>query len=247
MNYLKTPNLPKSDVTKVIASGEISADSEYTLNSYGIEVIKTKAHTKLYNAVKFHPDMQLYHLGGNCIVCDEEALETASIISPLENICSGKDIGEKYPYDICYNAARVGQFLICNKQYTDKNIILDAENKGLEIINVKQGYAKCNLCIISENAVITSDVGIKTAIGNYPIDVLLVEDNSVLLKDFSHGFIGGATGKISQDKLAINGNIKYHKYSREIIDFAKKHNVEIVSLNNGYIEDIGSILPILEK
>lgn len=247
MRYIEIPNLPNGYVKKVIASGEISLGSEYVLNSYGIEVIKTKAHTKLYNAVKFHPDMQLYHLGGNCIICDEEAVETAGIIFSSENICSGNSVAEKYPYDISYNAARVGQFLICNKQYTDSNILIDAENKGLEIIDVKQGYAKCNLCIISENAVITSDIGIKTAIGNFPIDVLLVEDNSVLLKDFTHGFIGGATGKIAPDKLAINGNIKYHKYSREIIDFAKKHNVEIISLNSGYIEDIGSILPILEK
>ncbi|MEE0943954.1 MAG: hypothetical protein UIM24_00685 [Clostridia bacterium] len=247
MKYLENPNLPKDNVTTVIASGEISLESEYMLNSFGIDVIKTKPHRKLYNAVAYHPDMQLHHIGHNNVICDSEAIITANQIFDTENICSGNDIENKYPYDIRYNAARVGQFLVCNRDFTDKNIIEDAETKGLEIIAVKQGYAKCNLCIVNENAVITSDKGIKSALVNFPIDVLFVEDDSILLKDLSHGFIGGSTGKIAPDKLVINGNIIFHKNYSEILDFTKKHNVEIISLNNNFIEDIGSILPILEK
>lgn len=247
MSYLKSPNLPEKTVQKVIVSGEISEKSEYTLNELGIECVKTSAHPKLYNAVKYHPDMQIYHLGGEYAVCDINSISLATQLFSLENICSGESVEEKYPRDIYYNAARVGQFLICNRSYTDDNIIKNAVSNGLEIVNVKQGYAKCNLCIVSENAVITSDIGIKSALGNFPVDVLLVEDNSVALKDFTHGFFGGATGKIAPDKLAVNGNIKYHLYYNEIITFANKYNVEIVSLNNDCIEDIGSILPILEK
>lgn len=247
MKYLETPNLPKNTVTTVIASGEICCESEYTLNSLGIKVIKTRQHSKLYNAVKYHPDMQLFHAGGDKVICDYEAATTVSQIFPNQNICLGKGVSEKYPYDIGYNSARVGQFILCNKAFTDRNIIEDAENKGLQIIDIKQGYAKCNLCIIAENSVITSDSGIKSALAKFPVDVLFVEDNSILLKDFSHGFIGGSTGKIAPDKLVINGNIKFHKNYKEILKFTKKHNVEIISLNNDYIEDIGSILPILEK
>ncbi|MBS7298416.1 MAG: hypothetical protein KIG65_04980 [Eubacteriales bacterium] len=247
MKFLETPNLPKNKVTAVIVSCNINPESEYTLNEFGIEVVKIKPNSKLYNAVKTHPDMQIYYCGRGEFICNNEAINSIEGYIPPKNICSGNELSIKYPYDIAYNAARVGGYLICNREYTDKNILLDAENKGLEIINVKQGYAKCNICILSDKAIITSDFGIQTALANFPIDVLLVEDNTVSLKDFSHGFIGGSTGKISEDKLAVNGNIKLHKYSKEIITFARKYNVEIVSLNNEYIEDIGSILPILEK
>ena len=41
--------------------------------------------------------------------------------------------------------------------------------------------------------------------------------------------------------------MKYHKNIDEITKFAYKYNVEIISLNNEQIDDIGSILPILEK
>lgn len=247
MNYVKIPNLPNNDVSTVFVSEDIGKEAEFSLNSYGIKTVKISPHPKLYNAVKTHPDMQLCHLGGNNIVCDGEVLNRISEISPIPNICLGSGLAENYPYDIRYNAARVGGYLICNKAYTEQIILDKAAADGVAVIDVRQGYAKCNICILTENAVITSDTGIKNTLEKYPVEVLLIEDSSVVLKDFNHGFLGGATGKISEDKLAVNGNIKYHKNGKEIINFAYKHNVEIVSLNNQNIEDIGSIIPILEK
>ncbi|MBQ7794759.1 MAG: hypothetical protein IJ366_09630, partial [Clostridia bacterium] len=234
MKFVSIPNLPENDVAVVIASGEISPESEYTLNSYGITVCKTRPHEKLYNAVKFHPDMVFHHMGDNFAVAELSMSAFFSGIIPSLNICSGNSIKEQYPYDIAYNSARVGQYLICNRAYTDQIIIKNAQENGLDIIDVKQGYAKCNICPIAENAIITSDYGIKSALGKFPIDVLLVNDDSVLLKGFAHGFFGGATGKISCDKLAVNGNIRLHKNADEIIEFAKKYSIEIISLNNNY-------------
>ena len=247
MSYLKVPNLPDREVTDVFVSCDIKYESLETLSKYGVNAIKIPQHNLLYDSVKSHPDMQVYHTGGNRILCEENAKNSVAKLFPLKNICSGNRIGGSYPEDVAYNAARVGNFLICNIAFIAKEIIEEAKKDGLEIINVRQGYAKCNICIISENAIITSDKGIVAALGNFPIDVLFVDDSAVKLKNFCHGFIGGATGKISEDKLAVNGNIKLHKSCDEIINFAKKHLVEIISLNNGYLEDIGSILPILVK
>lgn len=247
MKHIKVPNLPDGEVTDVFVSCDINKESVETLAKYGVNAIKIPKHNILYNAVESHPDMQIYHHGGNKVSCEENVLNAISGLFPGKNICSGSRIDGKYPHDVAYNAARVGNYLICNRAYTAKEVIADAENSNIEIINVKQGYAKCNICVISENAIITSDIGIKAALGNFPIDVLLVDDSAVRLENFSHGFIGGATGKISYNKLAVNGNIKLHKSCDEIVSFAKKHSVEIISLNNDYIVDVGSILPILVK
>lgn len=240
MKYVSIPNLPQGEAAAVIVSGEISSESEYVLNSSGIQTIKTSAHQLLYDAVKFHPDMVIHHIGNENFIGENET------ISAL-NVCLGDKIQGIYPYDVLYNAARVGNYLICNRQYTEEKIIEHCHSKNIEIINVKQGYAKCNVCVVSDNAIITSDVGIARAANKHGIDVLFVDDCNVKLKGFAHGFLGGATGKISADKLAVNGNITHHKNCSEITKFANKYNVEIVSLNNGDIEDIGSILPILEK
>jgi 2-hydroxy-3-keto-5-methylthiopentenyl-1-phosphate phosphatase len=44
--------------------------------------------------------------------------------------------------------------------------------------------------------------------------------------------------------LAVNGNIKLHPDFEKIIEFCKKYDVEVVSLNNGEIVDVGSIIPV---
>ena len=60
----------------------------------------------------------------------------------------------------------------------------------------------------------------------------------------SYGFIGGATGLIAPDMLAVNGDLKTHPDYNNIVDFCKNYHVDIISLKNGSIYDIGSILPI---
>ena len=101
--------------------------------------------------------------------------------------------------------------------------------------------------MIDESAIITSDAGIARACAKYPIDVLTVDDERVRLAGFSHGFFGGAAGKLRRDLLAVNGNIAAHKNTGEIIAFARQRGVDIVSLNGGDITDVGSILAIAEK
>ena len=72
----------------------------------------------------------------------------------------------------------------------------------------------------------------------------MVNDNKIKLENFEHGFIGGATGLLNNNTLAVNGNINLHTNYKEIIEFAKKYNVEVISLNNEEIIDIGSIITL---
>lgn len=247
MSLLITPNLPQSNITTAFVSSEINQQSLFSLCERGVDVIPIPKNDILYNAVCSHADMQMFYAGNNTVYCEDTIEDIISENLSSSNICSGKRIAGKYPGDIAYNAAMVGEYLICNKPYTAKEIISDAINRGIEIIPVRQGYAKCNICIIAENAIITSDEGIARTLQKYPIDVLLVDDSSVRLKNFNHGFLGGASGKIAPDKLAVNGNIKLHSFCDEIVDFARRYSVEVISLNEYPIEDIGSIIPICEN
>ena len=44
----------------------------------------------------------------------------------------------------------------------------------------------------------------------------------------------------------VNGNIETHRNYREIKAFCDKYEVKILCLHSGYIEDVGSIIPLTE-
>ncbi len=229
----------------VILDHRASVKTTDALKKYGFEVILTPKLDHIYTTICGHADVMVHKLCENVIVTEPTVTEYFKSRMPEIEVLSGKTIlNEKYPYDIAYNAARVGDNIICNKNFTDDTIIEFANKNHLKLINTKQGYAKCSICVISNDAIITSDKNIQSAAIENNIDVLLVNDNKIKLTGFEHGFIGGATGLINKNVLAVNGNIKLHTNYNEIIDFCEKHNVDVISLNNGEIIDIGSILMV---
>ncbi len=215
------------------------------LKKYGFKVVLTPKIDHVYTTICGHADIMLHKLCENVIVTEPTVVDYFKSKMPEIEVIPGKTIlKENYPYDIAYNAARVGNNIICNKNFTDDEILNFAYKNDLNLINTKQGYAKCSICVVSNDAIITSDKNIQSQALENDIDVLLVNDNEIKLTEFDHGFIGGATGLIKENILAVNGNIRLHTNYNEIIEFCAKHNVEVVSLNNDEIIDIGSILTV---
>lgn len=247
MKYTKNPNLPLGSVEAVVVSNRISQESIDTLSKYNISVITTKDVCSVDNNIAHHADIAITHIGDNNFVCEESVLKYYKKHLSNANICSGDKLSKKYPGDISYNSAIFGKYIICKKESTDKKILEYAEKEGLILIDTKQGYSKCNVCIINEKACITSDKDIYNKCRLYGIDVLFTDDSRIGIDGYNQGFLGGASGKISHDKLAVNGNINTHTNATEIISFARKYGVEVISLNNSNILDIGSILPVFEK
>ncbi|MDD6735905.1 MAG: hypothetical protein PUE13_06330 [Clostridiales bacterium] len=227
----------------VVVDFRISHASENTLKSMGYNVIKTPKLSSVYNSICGHADIMLHKLSDHNIVAETTVCGYFSDVLKKYTVVSGNSIlTDKYPYDIAYNVARVGNFVFCNEKYTDKIIMKYYNEHNIKIINTNQGYAKCSTCVVSDNAIITSDKNIANKAYDNNIDVLFTDDKKIRLKDFDHGFIGGASGLIAENILAVNGNIEYHSNCNQIIDYCKKYNVDVVSLNDCFIEDIGSIL-----
>ena len=147
--------------------------------------------------------------------------------------CSG------YPEDCAYNAACTGRFLIANTEHLDPAVISEARRQGLEILHVKQGYARCNVLPVDETSVITSDRGIYTSVGDR-LDVLLISPGSIKLKGFPYGFIGGTAGRIG-DTIYFNGDIDAHPDGKAIRTFIEQRGIDIVDFDYP-LEDIGSII-----
>lgn len=243
--YIKVPNIPTDKVTDVIVDYRINKTSEENLVKMGINVIKTVKLNNLYQAVDGHPDMQIHHLGDNLFVCEKTLLSYYQKLLPDANIIPGVfDLKKQYPEDIAYNACRIGDFLFHNLKFTDYQILEYYKTKGVKLINVKQGYTKCSVCIINENAIITSDIKIAEIAEKNGINALFYNNKQILLNGLDYGFIGGICGLIDKNNLVINGDVRLLGNYDRLLFFCQKYNVKIISLNNLMPEDIGSILPI---
>ena len=228
-SYLVDINIPK--------------DALYDMKKYG-KVNFSHKLPDVYYPVNSHPDIQIY-------ISDNKTAYTTTQLKPFfENILPNEikiegvreELGSRYPENVLFNIASLGNFIVCNKKYTSKEIISYYEKTEKTIINVKQGYAKCNICIVSENAVITEDCGIYNELKKNNIDVLLIKPGNVKLDRFDYGFIGGASGYIDKNLIGFIGRIESHPQFEEIKKFIHKYNKNFVSLGNGGLTDCGSIL-----
>ncbi len=244
--FVKNANLPAGEVATVA----ISADAETAikkLNLLGIETILISKNPLLPQPVASHADLQLLHLKENRFLISDEHLFTGELQKKSESRLIGARLGNKYPDDVLLNCKIVGNYIIMNKRTIALEVLDFAANEGLNVINVNQGYSGCSICVINESAIITDDESVFAATQNFLNDVLLISKGSIRLNGYNYGFIGGCCGKISNNKLAVNGRIESHNDYKLIIDFCAKHNIEIVELTDEQITDIGGIIPICEK
>ena len=218
-----------------------------TLNELNISTVLSAKIDNIITDLSTHPDMQIFHLHENIFVCEPSLYEYYSeCLSPRGIIVlkGGTSLTSNYPGDIAYNAARIGDILLHRIDKTDGEILRRHTGR---IVNVKQGYTKCSVCVVNENAVITSDRGISIALRGEGVDVLEIPHGEIILGGFEYGFIGGCSGLIAKNKLAFCGDITKHSAYVEISKFLKKHKVDIISLCDQKLVDIGSIIPIWEE
>lgn len=90
MNFLKTAFLPDGEVSLVMVDYRISPAIEANLKKRGIACIKTVRCPDLYDAVDGHPDMLMFHLGGNRIILAPNIYEEMAPKLEKKRICSDK-------------------------------------------------------------------------------------------------------------------------------------------------------------
>lgn len=249
MNFLKVANIPDKIVSKVIVDYKISEESIETLKEFGVNCIKSKKCNNVYSEISGHPDIQCIYLGNRELIIEPAMFSSYKeeyIDIGFDVIRGNTILSNKYPKDIAYNGCIIGDKFVHNLKYTDEILLERIREKDLKLINVKQGYTKCNISIINENNIITSDRGIEKELSKY-LNVLFIENESNIKLENMQGFIGGATGLISNNIWCINGDINRLNNCNKVIDFLQLNNIQIVCLNNSDIIDIGSIVPIKYK
>ncbi len=229
----------------VLANG-LSETALRNLNNQGIEVIRTNVNNAVNEHISFHADISFFFDGDDTLFIASEMSECENILKdivPIVKIIPEK-LGNEYPYDVLLNCAVVGRNLICNVDTVSPTVLKYLKEKGFRIVNVKQGYTKCSVLPISENALITDDPSIAKSCISAGIDVLTVSKGSVRLEGFDYGFIGGASGRISDETVAFCGDIDTHTDADKIKEFLKKYSLKHLSLDDNKLYDIGSIIPL---
>ncbi|WP_027702691.1 DUF6873 family GME fold protein [Metaclostridioides mangenotii] len=250
MKFTKKPFVVEGDLALALVDKRLSKSMEEDLERSNIELIKTIECDGVYESINCHPDICICNLGNGDIVVEPSMYNRYKSLLKKYNFNAIKgqtELKSKYPHDIAYNVAIVGEYAIHNFKYTDKKILEFIDCKGLKKINVEQGYSKCSICVVDDRSVITSDKGIFNKLDETEIDCLLVESGHIELFDMNYGFIGGCTGLISNNKLAFFGDVRKHPNYNDIKLFLDGKDKEIFILGEERLLDLGSLVPLMIK
>jgi len=229
----------------VIVDKRIDVECERGLLSRGYEVIKLEPSPYLAAPVASHPDMLLF-IGGGALVCErryfEKNSDTVSLIAErggLNVVLTDETAECEYPHDVLFNAAPIGEKLLCRKASTSERI-LEMYPDG-DIANIKQGYAKCSCLTVGDGGVITADPSVAKGALDLGLDMLKLCSHGVRLSGYDSGFIGGASGD-DGESILFCGSFERHPEGDVIADFCRRHQREPVSLSANELYDYGSLL-----
>ena len=245
IRFINQPNLPKGKV-KVLICGELCEELNRYLDLRGIKRIVIEPNDFIDSAVKYHADMAAIHISEDKLLVDKnqrslcETLKSENFdVTLTENAIVGE-----YPCDVGLNFTIFGSNIMGKISCVDSNLSMLTES--LNKINVKQGYCKCSCLVLSANAMITDDESVYRVLVAHDFDALLINKGDVLLEGHEYGFIGGASGKISEDEILFFGDITKHRDYKKIAGFIEKHGCKIISLDFP-LTDFGGIIPIMEE
>lgn len=228
-----------------IVDCRLSTECAEGLEGHGYTLVPMPPFCELDGPVSSHPDMLMFF--GDRIYCHRRYLPAAreqlALISEASGFAltaSDEPTGRRYPLDVLFNAAEIGNHLICRKASVSRLVLDYAAARGLVTLNVGQGYAKCSVCKVSDNAIITSDRGIADAARGAGIKVLTVRPGHVALDGYDCGFIGGASGS-DDDNVYFCGDVLRHPDGEAICDFCRSNGKNAISLSGEPLYDYGSI------
>lgn len=231
-------------IKSVIAS-HLRDEAVCYLHEAEIAVFDFASNPSLGEALAHHADLSFLYDDGRLYIAREMSEYRETLLSLGCDVCMiPEPLGSVYPGDVRLNAVPLGRFFLCNEKTVSPTVLADMKRKGKTILSVPQGYTKCSVVPLTQESLITDDASVYAVCRAHGLDVLQVSKGSVRLPGFSYGFIGGAAGRISDRQVVFHGNLSLHADYEKILRFLEKYNMTAVSLCDGELVDIGSILPL---
>ena len=247
----------KEELPTIIADSRMPEEAKKNLKKLG-DVLFLNPTDITYKSISAHPDIFFFQTKDGFIYAPNAPKR---IIKELKKrkikLTEGKkEVGKKYPETVPYNAVGIGDTLIHNLKHTDSTILSLYENH----IHVNQGYTRCNLVALNENAFITSMEDYKTTrlqdykevaetqrhrdtefkVQNSEFRVLYIDPKQIKLEGHDHGFFPGCCG-VWKNNLIVSGSTKYLKEKAELDKFLKDNDFNLIELYDGELVDVGSV------
>lgn len=232
----------------VIVDGRIPREAVRSLSKFGYGCIELPGLTVLPEAIRSHPDTLLFHHGRRIITTADLCDAAAHVFSDIRELVPEASIdflserhGGCYPDDCILNAAVVGERIFCRTESIAKGVLRYAEEAGLEVVSVRQGYAACATLVLDGGHVISSDRGLCEVYRRHGIDALEIEAGGISLPPYEYGFIGGAAG-VDGGRVFFLGEVARHPSGERIVGYIRDCGLEPVSLCDGELTDLGGLV-----
>lgn len=246
VRFVKTPHLPEGKVGLLALGGRYRDRLLGPLAEAGVEPLWLPDELRVDPRLAGHADLGLFHAGGTRIVTSMP-WDTQKKLSDygFEVLNSENVPGPYYPADAGLCGCLIGDYFIHDLRITDRSV-LGALPEDVKRIGIRQGYAKCSICVVDKRSIITSDNGAARAAEAAGLDVLRIRPGFIELEGFEYGFIGGASFKLSRGEMAFTGRMDTHPDRDAIEHFFRCRGLEPVLLTEEVAFDIGSALPLTE-
>ena len=231
-----------------ITDERIPENMRRRLSLCSFHVLTLPPFSVLSEAVSSHTDMLLTRLGDELISTADYCEQAPWVFTDLTSLMSGKKtvltsdtLGKDYPDDCRLNVLRIGSYLFAKCDTVSPYILKKAAELGLKTVDVRQGYPACTVLKLGESAAITADKGMARALRECGIEVTEIECGDISLPPYDYGFIGGTAGAYD-GKIYFLGDPKTHRSYSLIKSACDKARLDIVSLGDGRLIDLGGIL-----
>lgn len=221
----------------------IDEEIENELKKNDIEYIKTLKNENLYYEICGHPDIAACNLGDVTVIEPDTYNLMYEKIKDFKIIKGETILRGKYPYDIAYNFVVTGKYIIGKLNYMDNVVRKLAEEKGLEFINVKQGYARCSTISLPKDRFITSDSNIYETLISKNLKCYLIECQDIYLSERYNGFLGGSC-LIYDNEIMFFGDINSISTGDILKKILKENHIKYYDINNLKLKDYGSMIKL---
>jgi hypothetical protein len=211
----------------------------------GIESFALSESDKVYRSIASHPDIFIFQGGNNTIIYADSI--SRALINKLEDrklmpIPSTISPSGSYPKTAVLNAAEIGNYIIANFGNISPAIADYSKNCNRLPVNTRQGYSRCSVVPVGDNALITADEDILKAASKAGIDCCSISPGHVMLPGERYGFLGGACGVLPDKSIIFLGDIRLHPDYEKMKHFFEKHNISYSYLDGLALFDAGSLV-----
>ena len=222
------------------------------LNKLDRNILALPSINNVYEEISSHVDIYISKIKDTLII--EKAMYDNIKEKVLDNdICivrGNETVKNPYPNDILYNVCVIGNNAIHNFKYTDKKLLEIIDKKGLNKININQGYSNCSIAVIDDNSAIVSDKKIANILQKNGIDTLYIDeklDIKLLDKKGNYskmsGFIGGAIARI-ENNVIVFGDLNKIDKENKIRNFITSRNLNVIDFKGFDVIDYAGIIKI---